>query len=97
MLTIFKIDVITTLKKIVNEAWSLETFDTDRLAKYMRCLFQYSLTSDVVVAEELLDQVIDIARDAESVRLIPLFSNPHFHLHLFGSSPYVRLIIHRAF
>jgi hypothetical protein len=42
------------MKKIINEAWSLETLDFTKLAKYMRCLFQIAISDNVEIAEELL-------------------------------------------
>lgn len=62
-------EVITTLKIIINKAWNIEKFDTPRLAKYMRCLFQYALPHDAAIAEELLDQVHQLAEVAESTTI----------------------------
>lgn len=55
------------MKKIINEAWSLETMDFTKLAKYMRCLFQIALSDNVEIAEALLDQVHDHAEEAAEV------------------------------
>lgn len=59
--------LITNLKKIINEAWSLESFDSAKLAKYMRCLFQVALSDSPNIAEQLLDQVHSIAEEASRV------------------------------
>jgi hypothetical protein len=55
------------MKKIINEAWSLETLDFAKLAKYMRCLFQIAISDNVEVAEELVDQVHNHAEEAAEV------------------------------
>ncbi|TVY81885.1 Sporulation-specific protein [Lachnellula suecica] len=56
--------LVNTLKKIINEAWSLETLDSTMLAKYMRCLFQVAISDNVEIAEQLLDQVRAHAEEA---------------------------------
>lgn len=59
--------LIPTLKRIVNEAWSLESFDIAKLSRYMRCLFRLGLSSgDGPLAESLLDQVSELAISAEN-------------------------------
>jgi hypothetical protein len=55
------------MKKIINEAWSLETLDFTKLAKYMRCLFQIAISDNVKIAEELLDSVHSHAEEAAEV------------------------------
>jgi hypothetical protein len=55
------------MKKIINEAWSLETLDFTKLAKYMRCLFQIAISDNVEIAEALLDQVHSHAEEAAEV------------------------------
>jgi len=52
-----------TLKKIVNGASSLDSFDAIKLAKYMRCLFQIALPENPAVAEQLLDQIQSLAEE----------------------------------
>lgn len=59
---------ITTLKKIINEAWGLESLDSIKLAKYMRCLFQIAISDNPAIAEQLLDQVHNHAEEAAEVR-----------------------------
>ncbi|TGO41094.1 hypothetical protein BHYA_0027g00390 [Botrytis hyacinthi] len=60
--------LIMTLKKITNKAWEMEEFDTIKLSKYMRCLFQAAMGSDDKIAEGLIDQVCMLAADAAEVR-----------------------------
>lgn len=57
------------MKKIINEAWSLEELDSVRLAKYMRCLFQIALSDDIEAAEQLLNQIQDLTEQAAEVRI----------------------------
>ncbi|PQE09145.1 hypothetical protein CJF32_00010362 [Rutstroemia sp. NJR-2017a WRK4] len=61
--------LVTTMKKIVNATWELEAFDSAKLSKYLRCLFQVAIVSNEVIAEELLDQVNVLARDAAETDL----------------------------
>lgn len=60
--------LVSTLKKIINAAWGMESLDTVKLAKYMRCLFQITISSDLGIAEQLLDQVCGYAEEASEVR-----------------------------
>jgi hypothetical protein len=57
------------MKKIVNATWELEAFDSVKLSKYLRCLFQVAIVNNHVIAEELLDQVNVLARNAAEVCL----------------------------
>ncbi|KAH0544865.1 hypothetical protein FGG08_001094 [Glutinoglossum americanum] len=40
-------------------------FRTDKLARWIRCLFQLALANDLKIAEQLLNQVLTIARDSK--------------------------------
>ena len=64
------------MKKIVNEAWSLEEVDSVRLAKYMRCMFQLALSDNTEVAEQLLDQIQDHTEQTAEVRSTSIFVVP---------------------
>ena len=59
--------LVATLKKIINQAWELDSFDGVRLAKYMRCLFQVALSENPHVAESLLSQIEHLAKEASDV------------------------------
>ena len=59
--------LITILKKIANESWSLDSLDITKLAKYMRCLFQVALSDNPLVAEQLLDQIYYVAEESSKV------------------------------
>jgi hypothetical protein len=59
--------VVPTLKRIANEAWSLDNFDTIKLSRYMRCLFKFALPGADDVAEDILDQIKDAAGRAAEV------------------------------
>ncbi|KAJ6439499.1 TPR-like protein [Purpureocillium lavendulum] len=52
------------MRLIVNEIFELENFDGPRLAKYMRCIFQAVLPLDDGLALQLLDQALQLAREA---------------------------------
>ncbi|KAM7204837.1 Meiosis protein SPO22/ZIP4 like domain containing protein [Rhypophila sp. PSN 637] len=53
----------STMRKLVNEIWLLETFDAVKLAKYTRCLFQATLPLDDTLAMNLLDEACKKARE----------------------------------
>ncbi|KUJ18222.1 SPO22-domain-containing protein [Mollisia scopiformis] len=55
---------INILKNIINGAWSLDSLNATKLAKYMRCLFQIAISDNPDIAEQLLDQIQNHAEDA---------------------------------
>lgn len=55
------------MKRIINAAWKLQEFDLIRLAKYMRCLFQLTLSNNSAIGEELLNQIQDYTEQAAEV------------------------------
>jgi hypothetical protein len=57
----------STMRKIVNEIWVLESFDAVKLAKYTRCLFQATLPLDDGLAMRLLDEACSKARELREV------------------------------
>ena len=65
--------LILVLKQIVNKAWELESLDSTKLAKYMRCLFQVAMTDSPKIAEGLLEQVKNLAKDASEVKTLTAF------------------------
>lgn len=56
-----------TMGLIINEIFELEQFDSEKLAKYIRCLFQATLPLDDSMAIQLIDQAIDIAQEGQQV------------------------------
>ncbi|KAI1006471.1 hypothetical protein K3495_g1756 [Podosphaera aphanis] len=56
--------LVNTLKMIINEIWIIETLDIKKLARYMRCLFQITLSEQPEMTEQLLDQVCHHAQEA---------------------------------
>lgn len=65
---------MTTLKKIINEAWGLDSIDSIKLAKYMRCLFQVALADSPVIAAQILTQISNLAQEAAEVNLLLPFT-----------------------
>lgn len=57
----------STMRKIVNEIWDLESFDAVKLAKYTRCLFQATLPLDDTLAMKLLQEACGKARELHEV------------------------------
>lgn len=53
----------STMRKLVNEIWVLESFDALKLAKYTRCLFQAMLPLDDGLAMRLLDEACGKAKE----------------------------------
>jgi hypothetical protein len=68
--------LVTALKKIVNEAWGLDSLDSTKLAKYMRCLFQVALSDSPDTAEQLLSQICSLAQEAAEVDSHNLLTHP---------------------
>ena len=67
--------LINTLKKIVNEAWGLDSLDSTKLAKYMRCLFQVAISDSPDTAEQLLGRICGLAQEAAGVSSIFFFTS----------------------
>jgi len=53
------------VQKIVNATWKLEGNSIAKLSRWIRCLFQIALTSDVYMAEHLLDQIANFVKDGK--------------------------------
>ncbi|KAM0559355.1 hypothetical protein ACHAPJ_004379 [Fusarium lateritium] len=60
--------VYGTMRLIINEIFSLEGFDNQRLAKYMRCMFQAILPLDDSLALQVVEQAIQIAREGSQMQ-----------------------------
>ena len=60
----------STMRKLVNEVWALETFDAVKLAKYTRCLFQATLPLDDALAMNLLEESCRKAGELGEVSLL---------------------------
>lgn len=59
--------MFATMKLIINEIFALEDFDSEKLAKYIRCMFQAILPLDDALALQLVDQALQIARESSQV------------------------------
>ncbi|PTB63793.1 SPO22-domain-containing protein [Trichoderma citrinoviride] len=55
--------LFSTMRLIINEMYELKQFDYEKLAKYIRCMFQAILGLDDTCALQLVDQAIQIARE----------------------------------
>ncbi|RFN41036.1 hypothetical protein FIE12Z_13002 [Fusarium flagelliforme] len=55
--------VYGTMCLIINQIHSLERFDNKRLAKYIRCLFKAILPLDDLLALQVVEQAVTIARE----------------------------------
>ncbi|CCT61743.1 related to transcription factors [Fusarium fujikuroi IMI 58289] len=60
--------VYGTMRLIINEIFSLEQFDNQQLAKYMRCMFQAILPLDDNLAFQVVEQAVQIAREGSQVQ-----------------------------
>ena len=56
------------LKKIVTVTVRLEGMDLSKLSRWIRCLFQIALPSNLSIAEEILDQAISVCQDIPKVK-----------------------------
>ncbi|EHK16036.1 uncharacterized protein TRIVIDRAFT_40031, partial [Trichoderma virens Gv29-8] len=57
--------LFSTMCLIINEIFELEDFDYEKLAKYIRCMFQAILGLDDASALQLVDQALQIAREGK--------------------------------
>lgn len=55
------------MRLIINEIFALEKFDNEKLAKYIRCMFQAILPLDDALALQLVEQALQIARESSQV------------------------------
>jgi len=60
---------ITTLQQIINITWQHESYDIEKLSRWIRCLFNLALTSNDETAERLLDQVARIGEETWKARV----------------------------
>ncbi|KAH7320882.1 meiosis protein SPO22/ZIP4 like-domain-containing protein [Stachybotrys elegans] len=56
--------LFTTLRIIINEIYALEGFDSEKLAKYIRCIFQAILPLEDTLAFQILEQAAQIAQES---------------------------------
>ncbi|KOS21897.1 hypothetical protein ESCO_001803 [Escovopsis weberi] len=54
--------MFATMRLIITEIYELEDFDREKMAKYIRCVFQAILPLDDEAAIQLLDQALGIAK-----------------------------------
>lgn len=59
--------ILMPLQQIINMTWQLNNGGTDKLSRWIRCLFSLAL-SEMDIAVQLLDQAVAIAEDAKKVR-----------------------------
>ncbi|KAH8714206.1 meiosis protein SPO22/ZIP4 like-domain-containing protein [Ilyonectria robusta] len=57
-----------TMRAIINQIFELEDFDNQRLAKYVRCMFQAILPLDDSLALQVVDQALQIAREGSQMQ-----------------------------
>lgn len=55
------------MRAIINELWGLDNMDLERVAKYIRCLFQMILPLECGMAFQLAGEALQLAREAASV------------------------------
>ncbi|KAK5997795.1 hypothetical protein PT974_00156 [Cladobotryum mycophilum] len=59
--------MFASMRLIINEIFELEEFDHEKLAKYIRCMFQVILPLDEGSAFQLVEQALQIAREGKDV------------------------------
>ncbi len=55
------------MRLIINNIFELEKFDNEKLAKYIRCIFQVILPLDEDLSLQLVDEALNIAREGAEV------------------------------
>lgn len=75
------------MRLIINEMFELQHFDYEKLAKYIRCMFQAILGLDDASALQLIDQAIQIAREGKEVSKQAPVTPPYFTLTPYLKSP----------
>ncbi|KAK7920786.1 hypothetical protein PG985_008808 [Apiospora marii] len=58
----------STLRVLINEIWRLECFDIQKLAKYMRCLVQVTLSSKTELSVNVAEYVCRYVKEAASTK-----------------------------
>lgn len=56
------------MRVVINEIWALEQFAVEKLAKYMRCLFQATLPLDDDLGLGLMEEFCEWTSEASKVR-----------------------------
>ena len=56
-----------TIKSIINEIYTLDSFNNTKLAKYIRCVFQALLPQDDSLAMQMLDHAAQVASESAEV------------------------------
>ncbi|KAK6210675.1 sporulation-specific protein 22 [Pestalotiopsis sp. IQ-011] len=79
--------VYSTLRIIVNETFQLEKFETEKLAKYMRCLLRTTI-SDTELALKVIEEVCTMTKQASKTAK-PF---PDDEMHWFATTAYERSI-----
>jgi hypothetical protein len=69
-----------TMRLIINQIFDLEKFDNEKLAKYVRCIYQVILPLDEDMALQLIDEALKIAREGAQVSF-PHPIKEELHLH----------------
>jgi hypothetical protein len=78
--------MFATMGLIINEIFELEQFDSEKLAKYLRCVFQVTLPLEDSMALQLLDQAIEVAREGAQVSVVLNILITNVHLQLLDKS-----------
>ncbi|KAI3327671.1 SPO22-domain-containing protein [Xylariaceae sp. AK1471] len=55
-----------TMRELVNQIWELEHFDTENLAKYMRCLLKATLPMEHKIPLHLIEEICTMIKLSES-------------------------------
>lgn len=59
--------MFATMRLIINEIFTLEKFDNEKLSKYLRCIFQVILPVNDEMALQLVDESLKVAREGAQV------------------------------
>ncbi|KAI1417997.1 meiosis protein SPO22/ZIP4 like-domain-containing protein [Hypoxylon sp. FL1857] len=68
----FEVVLYSTLRKIINHIFSLEQFDNEKLAKYLRCLLKATLASEPEFPLKIMEDICRLVKQcADSQKPIP--------------------------
>ena len=69
----------STLRLIVSELWALEPFEKPKIAKYMRCLLQSTLTGPPDQSVAVMEDICEAVKKEAEVSHIPTCNSCNSH------------------
>ncbi|KAI0020392.1 meiosis protein SPO22/ZIP4 like-domain-containing protein [Xylariomycetidae sp. FL0641] len=76
IINVFEAVLYQTLRKVVNCIWRLERFDTEKLAKYMRCLLKVTIPLEPELGLKVMEEINSVVKQSADSQV----SFPHLEL-----------------